>query len=329
MVHLGILLPRNKKQKIQLPEKIERLCQEKNIKITELSIDSDNGIKEGCFDVLLHKVTDYYNEFTAEEADIRIEKFREYILNYPKMIVIDDIEGCIKMTDRKYQTQILKACKITLDGIKVFVPKIIEIPVNTGVKDAEILLTENGVKFPVIAKPITASLADGSHQMMLIFSKASMKDLPVPCLVQEFCKHGGVVYKVYVIGEHFYMCERPSIKDIDNSSKTTLIFDTRNVSKTGKAYIPDLHVADPNLREWLSCDDCPNMLNRTVINELCHIIRCETKLKLFGFDVLIEKDTGNYALIDVNHFPGYKGINEKYFAQDLVELILHEGTKKT
>ena len=38
-----------------------------------------------------------------------------------------------------------------------------------------------------------------------------------------------------------------------------------NVSKTGKAFLPEFHETDPNKRKWLSCDSKPDMLNRAVV----------------------------------------------------------------
>ena len=42
---------------------------------------------------------------------------------------------------------------------------------------------------------------------------------------------------------------------------------------------------------------------------------------MYGFDILVEKESKNYALIDINQFPSYKGIAESHFANDFVTLI--------
>ena len=90
--------------------------------------------------------------------------------------------------------------------------------------------------------------------------------------------------------------QRPSIKDVECSSKKTLTFDSRNVSKTGKAFLPEFHETDPNKRKWLSCDEKPDMLNRAVVDEICQRMRKKTNLHLLGLDILVENGSGNYAL---------------------------------
>ena len=218
-------------------------------------------------------------------------------------------------------TEVLQACQFSMCGIDVFVPKILEVPQNSTLGDVQEIVRNNHVTFPILAKPLSASAGDRSHLMTLIFSYENLIDLPIPCLMQEFCQHSGVLYKIYVVGDNVNLCQRPSIKDVECSSKKTLTFDTRNVSKTGKAFLPEFHETDPNKRKWLSCDEKPDMLNRVVVDEICQRMRKKTNLHLLGLDILVENGSGNYAVIDVNHFPGYVGINENYFPQHLVELI--------
>jgi D-alanine-D-alanine ligase-like ATP-grasp enzyme len=39
---------------------------------------------------------------------------------------------------------------------------------------------------------------------------------------------------------------------------------------------------------------------------ICEELTKTLKLTLFGLDVIINNKTGNYYLIDINYFPGYK-----------------------
>ena len=64
------------------------------------------------------------------------------------------------------------------------------------------------------------------------------------------------------------------------------------------------------------------MLDNDVIEEIIERLQDISGCSLFKFDVLIESETGNYALIDFNQFPSYEGINEKYFPEHLVEHII-------
>jgi hypothetical protein len=51
-------------------------------------------------------------------------------------------------------------------------------------------------------------------------------------------------------------------------------------------------------------------LDKAKINEIVSAIRDLTALTLFGFDVIICNRTGLYALIDINYFPGYRGVDD-------------------
>ena len=328
-VKLGVIIPINKQKKIKIPERILDICKEKNIEVSALNVDDDDFFETGPFDVLLHKIEDFYNEYSPEEALKRTQKVREYAARYPNMIILDNFEVSKQITDRTFMTNVIQSCCMTVDGITVFVPKIIEIPENATLEKSNQLVSSYSMKFPVLAKPLSASMDQGSHDMVLIFSREHLCDLPIPCLLQEFCNHSGIIYKVFVIGDHISYCERPSIKDINQSDQpeATLYFDTREVSKTGKAFIPELHGSDPNERVWLSSDENPDMLNINVVNAVVKKVKEICNIHLFGLDILIEKETGNYALIDCNQFPGYTGINENYFPKYLVELVLKLANK--
>ena len=163
--------------------------------------------------------------------------------------------------------------------------------------------------------------------MSVLFSEECLSDdsLEKPYLLQEFSNHGGLLYKVFVVGKKFNICERPSIKNLyPNTTQPakTIHFDSFRVSKTGQAYIEDLHASDPNKRKWRNCDQLADMLDREVVEEIISRIQSKTGLLLFGFDVLVEEGTGDYALIDINRFPSYAGIGEDHFPKHLVDLFL-------
>jgi len=320
-LRLGLCLPKGKKARIRLPERIKEHCQNKNIKIIE--IDANRCLEaQGPFDVLLHKILDFHNELPYDEAEERIHRVMKYASLHHKMIVIDNFSWSLKLTDRKLMGDLIKACEFSLNAIKVFLPKTVEIIKQMSFIDLQKSVHNSKLKFPILVKPHSAYFANGSHDMSLVFSLDKLSDVTTPCLLQEFCNHGGVLYKVFVVGTQFNICERPSIKDTTEiSSKSTIYFDSHVVSKTGKAYLKEIHSFDPNQKQWYTCDEKPDMLNEVVVKEIIVRIQKITGLLLFGFDLLIENETGNYALIDINQFPSYSGINERHFPTHLVNLL--------
>jgi Inositol 1, 3, 4-trisphosphate 5/6-kinase. len=326
-IRLGLLIPIEKKKKIRLPERIEHLCREEGIHITEIDVFGDLE-EQGPFDVLFHKVVDLHKEDLGYmETERLIQKVSDYAAKHPEMRVIDNFEVVRNLRSRKFQFKLLTKLQMQVDGITIYAPKTLEIEEGTSLKECRRLVKNSGVRFPVLAKPFSSCLK-GAHDITIIFDVESLRDMPMPCLLQEFCNHGGIIYKVFVIGDVFKMCERPSIKDIDCLKKNkSLVFDTRDVSKTGKAFIPELHAGDPNARTWLSCDENPDMLNRKAVNALRERIAELTDMKVYGLDVLVDEQ-GNYAIVDLNHFPGFTGIKEEHFSKNVVAMIKQSVIKK-
>ncbi|XP_066927632.1 inositol-tetrakisphosphate 1-kinase-like [Clytia hemisphaerica] len=321
-IRLGLCIPERKKSAICLPERIEALCDEKNIKIIEIDIDADLE-SQGPFDVLLHKIIDYYNVFPIQEADEKVKRLVSYATRHSKMVVLDDFDWCLRLTKRKSMIEVFEHCQFIMDDIKVFFPKTVELTAEMSSSDIERVIRNTDIRLPVVAKPFNAALDDGSHNMALVFSEERLIDLKRPCLIQEFCNHSGVYYKVFVVGDRFNICENPSIRDFHqkDSDCPTIFFNTRTIAKVGQPFNSNLHDKDPNDHDWLSCDQQPNMLNRNLIKDIIQRMRQKTGIQLFKFDLIVERDTGHYGLIDMNQFPSFRGIDSKHFPKHLVELI--------
>ena len=320
-LRVGLCIPNGKKSRIRLPERIKDLCQQANIKLIEIDINRSLEL-QGPFDVLLHKVLDYHNEYDSDEAEEKVNKLMTYASQYQQMTVLDNFEWSLRLTDRKIMGDLIKACEFTLNDIKVFYPSTVEIKHKLNYSELKLLITDNDIKFPVLVKSYSAYFNNGAHEMSIAFNLDHLLNVSTPCLVQEFCNHGGILYKVFVVGNKYNFCERPSIKDVEEMDKrATIHFDTQMISKLGKPFYKEIHSSDPNKRHWYCCDEKPNLLDRLVVHELISRIQRVTGLMLFGLDILIEKGTGNYAVIDINQFPSYGGIGERHFPNNLVDLL--------
>ena len=320
---LAVFIPPKKKVKMKFPTRIVGVCAQANIEVVDIDVEADLYTK-GPYDILVHKLNDFLTELEPTEGVLMKKRLHAYCSQWPRMIVIDDFNDAERLLDRFHQTNLMKSCEMSVNGHKVFVPKAVEISANLTLDGVKELIRMQGMKFPLLCKPALASGGSEAHDMRLVFTEERLCDLKLPCVVQEFRNHSGVVYKVYVVGEHFFMCEKPSIRDVDCHvpRHETMFFDTRDISKLGKPYDPNVHSEDPNRRNWFSCSEKPDMLNRNVIGELCRVVQEATKLLLLGIDVLVDSETGSYMLIDVNHFPGYSGINEERFQRAFVDMII-------
>ena len=58
-----------------------------------------------------------------------------------------------------------------------------------------------------------------------------------------------------------------------------------------------------------------------MVNKIAHTVQNLFELNLVGIDIIIDWTTGDYAVIDVNYFPGYEGVTD--FSQELFHLCQH------
>jgi inositol-1,3,4-trisphosphate 5/6-kinase/inositol-tetrakisphosphate 1-kinase len=62
-------------------------------------------------------------------------------------------------------------------------------------------------------------------------------------------------------------------------------------------------------------------VDHKIINKIAQTVQKLFELNLVGIDIIIDNNTGDYAVIDVNYFPGYEGITD--FSTELFHLCQH------
>lgn len=73
------------------------------------------------------------------------------------------------------------------------------------------------LKFPVICKTFQSCGTTESHEMAVVLRLEAFSSLKLrkPLLIQEFVNHGGVLFKVFVIGTKYQIVKRPSVPDLN------------------------------------------------------------------------------------------------------------------
>ncbi|XP_061599377.1 inositol-tetrakisphosphate 1-kinase isoform X2 [Cololabis saira] len=172
-------------------------------------------------------------------------------------------------------------------------------------------IKRQGLTFPFICKTRVAH-GTNSHEMAIIFSEEDLKDVKPPCVIQSFINHNAVLYKVFVVGESYTVVQRPSLKNFPAgpADRKAIFFNSHNVSKPESS-------SDLTSRENVEGVSQPP--NDDVIRELSRSLRQALGVSLFGIDVIINNQTGQHAVIDINAFPGYEGVPE--FFNDLLNHI--------
>nr|XP_054597582.1 inositol-tetrakisphosphate 1-kinase isoform X3 [Nothobranchius furzeri] len=95
-----------------------------------------------------------------------------------------------------------------------------------------------------------------------------------------------------------------------DTDRKAIFFNSHNVSKPESS-------SDLTSRE--NVEGVSEPPNDDVIRELSRLLREALGVSLFGIDVIINNQTGQHAVIDINAFPGYEGVPE--FFNDLLNHI--------
>ncbi|OIT28116.1 PREDICTED: inositol-tetrakisphosphate 1-kinase 1-like [Nicotiana attenuata] len=245
-------------------------------------------IEQGPFDCIFHKL--YGPEWRKQ--------LEEFSLQNPTSIIIDPIDAIEKLHNRISMLEVVNELKITQENETIGVPLQIFIQENSDSPLDHI--TRQGLDFPIIAKPLIANGTADSHQMYLVLKPEGLEELKPPIVLQEFVNHGGVIFKVYVAGEHVKCVKRRSLPDISEEKLGTL------ENLIAFSQISNLTAQDQNDDSFAEVIENAEMPPLGFVTDVANQLRDAMKLHLFNFDMIRDTRAGNrYLVIDINYFPGY------------------------
>ncbi|KAG2312585.1 hypothetical protein Bca52824_024142 [Brassica carinata] len=245
--------------------------------------------EQGSLDCVIHKL---YDVVWKEN----LSRFRE---NCPGVPVVDSPEAIERLHNRVSMLEVITQLTFPVSGSQRF-----GVPKQVVVMDSTVLSGDGALgelKFPVIAKPLDADGCAKSHKMFLIYDQEGMKILRAPIVLQEFVNHGGVIFKVYVVGD-YVKCVKRSLPDISEekigTARGSLPF----------SQISNLTVQEEKNKEYGEDRSLEKveMPPTSFLEELAKAMRRSMGLNLFNFDVIRDaRDADRYLVIDINYFPGY------------------------
>ncbi|XP_021888790.1 inositol-tetrakisphosphate 1-kinase 3 isoform X2 [Carica papaya] len=180
-----------------------------------------------------------------------------------------------------------------------------------------------GLRLPLVAKPLVADGSAKSHELSLAYDQYSLQKLEPPLVLQEFVNHGGVLFKVYIVGEAIKVVRRFSLPDVTKRelSKHAGVFRFPRVScAAASADDADL---DPSVGE---------LPPRPLLERLAKELRRRLGLRLFNLDIIREHGTSDrFYVIDINYFPGYGKMPEyeHIFTDFLLGLVQSQYKKRS
>ncbi|XP_048393527.1 inositol-tetrakisphosphate 1-kinase isoform X1 [Stegostoma tigrinum] len=286
------------------------LCRKRGIDVVQL--DLEKPIEEqGPLDVIIHKLTDVILEADQNDAQSQelVQRFQDYIDSHPETIILDPLPAIRTLLDRCRSYELIRRLESCMQDERICSPPFMELSSQCG-EDTMAEITKHKLTFPFICKTRVAH-GTNSHEMAIIFSEDGLKDIKPQCVIQSFINHNAVLYKVFVVGESYSVVERPSLKNFSRgvSDRKTIFFNSHNVSKPESS--SDLTALDVVEGVFRPPSD-------EVIRKISRTLREALGISLFGIDVIINNQTGQHAVIDINAFPGYEGVPEFF-----TELINH------
>lgn len=274
----------SKKTKSFLQPKLEVLARNKGILF--VSIDQNKPLSDqGPFDIVLHKLS-------GKEWRQVLEDYRQ---THPEVTVLDPPDAIQHIRNRQYMLQAVADMDLSESYGKVGVPRQLVIKKDaSSISDA---VAKSGLTLPLVAKPLVADGSAKSHELSLAYDRYSLQKLEPPLVLQEFVNHGGVLFKVYVVGEAIKVVRRFSLPDVTKRelSKTAGVHRFPRVScAAASADDADL---DPGVAE---------LPPRPLLERLAKGLRRRLGLRLFNLDIIREHGTRDqFYVIDINYFPGY------------------------
>jgi glutathione synthase/RimK-type ligase-like ATP-grasp enzyme len=149
-------------------------------------------------------------------------------------------------------------------------------------------------RFPVLVKANEATITKMSHIMSIAFDKPGLEQAAKlydeAFIVQEFVNHDKTVYKVYVIGDQVTYKPRESCSNLSAKGESCVTFNS----------------AEPWPDDIKSGERVTRVLNMDVVRDISKRIYQRLGLSVFGFDILVSSETGDYVIVDINVFPSFK-----------------------
>uniref|UniRef100_A0A3B5LVI0 Uncharacterized protein n=1 Tax=Xiphophorus couchianus TaxID=32473 RepID=A0A3B5LVI0_9TELE len=277
---VGYWLSEKKMKKLNF-QAFADLCRKRGIEVVQLDL-SQPLEDQGPLDLIIHKLTDLILEADQNDSQavLQVQRVQDYIDAHPETIVLDPLPAIRTLLDRCKSYQLVHRIEKCMQDERICSPPFMVL--NTEcTPDVLEQIKLQGLTFPFICKTRVAH-GTNSHEVR---SCTSCRDVKL-----IFC------FSLFLL---LHLSERKAI-----------FFNSHNVSKPESS-------SDLTSRENVEgvsqppCDD--------VIRELSRSLRQALGVSLFGIDVIINNQTGQHAVIDINAFPGYEGVPE--FFNDLLSHI--------
>ncbi|KAJ8500782.1 hypothetical protein OPV22_011334 [Ensete ventricosum] len=300
----------SKKQKSFIQPSLVDLSRQRGIDL--VPIDTTRPLAEqGPFDCVLHKL---YSEDWKAQLD-------DFATKNPGVPIVDPPPAITRLHNRISMLQVVSELKIPQQRETFGIPSQLVI-YDSGTLNSNVI---GALRLPIIAKPLVADGSAKSHKMSLVFHRDDLQKLTPPLVLQEFVNHGGVIFKVYVVGDSVQCVKRKSLPDVteeelEGSAGSVTFSQVSNMTTTQDSSKADY---------YMQLDDA-EMPPSSFVTEIARGLRQALRLRLFNFDVIRDVKVGtHYLVIDINYFPGFaKMPSYEEVLTDFFWSVVHEKELK-
>ncbi|XP_021754659.1 inositol-tetrakisphosphate 1-kinase 3-like isoform X1 [Chenopodium quinoa] len=274
----------SKKRKSFLQPKFEGLARLKGIVF--VAIDQDKPLSEqGPFDIVLHKLS-------GKDWQQVLEDYRQ---THPEVTVLDPPDAIKHLHNRQSMLQVVADLNLSDTYGNVNVPQ--QLVIKKDASSIALKVAKERLRLPLVAKPLVSDGSAKSHELSLAYDQYSLQKLEPPLVLQEFVNHGGVLFKVFIVGEAIKVVRRFSLPNVSK----------RQLSRTSGVYrFPRVSCAVASADDADLDPDVAELPPRPLLEKLARELRRRLGLQLFNLDMIREYGTrNNFYVIDINYFPGY------------------------
>ncbi|KAF0936174.1 hypothetical protein E2562_039151 [Oryza meyeriana var. granulata] len=276
-----------------LPEKVSSVVQpslvalaaERRVRLVAVDVSRPLA-KQGPFDLLVHKM--YDREWRAQ--------LEEFAARHPSVPVVDSPAAIDRLLDRASMLDVVSGLRV---DVAVAVPGQVVVTDAAALADPDELLARGALRFPLIAKPLAVDGSAESHDMRLVYRRDGFHGLRAPVVLQEFVNHGGVLFKVYVVGNRATCVRRSSLPDVPSH---------RLLDLDSEPSVPFANISNQPIPPDDGAAGDADMPAAGFVDEVARELRRGLGLHLLNFDMIRERSEEHgdrYFIIDINYFPGY------------------------
>ena len=175
-----------------------------------------------------------------------------------------------------------------------------------------------GLRFPVMCKRVGACGIPASHRMAIAFGPRGVAAFAAGAgsvVCQEYVNHGARLHKVFCVGPaHVFVHTRPSLPDLAPAAPgapepAPLLFDNaRPTAPQVAAWAAERPECFPAAPAAGDAGDAGDTLDTALVEAIARRVSAAFGgVRLFGFDVVVERGTGDAVVLDVNYFSSYRG----------------------